>query len=220
MNCAMQPTIWFYADDIVQIITKWPRSTTVTPDMVPLHFIKRIVPFIAYPLEFLFNLSYITGEVPRRWKHSFVVPVPKKPPLHCPLNYRPVSITSVFARVFEKIVKRKLVDYFHEQELFPNSQHGFCRGKSTETALLCTFNDWTKAYDNKKTTHVIYFDFSKAFDRVPTNLLLKNLSRLGSTTESSPGLLTFYMVVHPKFVLAASFPLLLTYLAVFRKVEF
>lgn len=96
-------------------MTKWASSTSVTPDLVPLHFNKRIISFIASPLEFLFNLFYITGEVPKTWRHSFVAPVLKKPPFHCLLNYRLVSITSVFGRVFEKIFKRKLVEYFDEQ---------------------------------------------------------------------------------------------------------
>lgn len=166
VNCVIQPTIWFYADEIVRIVTKWTSSISMTPDLVPLHFVKRIIPLIAYPLEFPFNLFQITIEVPKRC--NFVVPVPKKPSLHCPLNYRPVSSTSVFARVFEKIVKRKLVKYVNEQDLFPPS-HLLCRGKSTQTALLGFFNGWTKAYNSKKATHVIYFDFSKAFDRVSTN---------------------------------------------------
>lgn len=60
---------------------------------------------------------------------------------------------------------------------------------------------------------MIYFDFSKPFDRVSTNLLLKNLSRLGSSTESSPGLVG---VLSPFLFLVntAELPSLITQLGV------
>ncbi|KAK6060318.1 hypothetical protein COOONC_02029, partial [Cooperia oncophora] len=59
------------------------------------------------------------SEVPSRWRHSFIVPVPKKPPFSNPSNYRPISITSVFARLFEKIVKGKVTTYLNQTVLFP-----------------------------------------------------------------------------------------------------
>ncbi|KAK6061383.1 hypothetical protein COOONC_00950 [Cooperia oncophora] len=57
------------------------------------------------------RLSLMTAEVPMRWKHSFVVPIPKKPPHSCAQNYRPISITSVFLRVFEKHLVEFLISY-------------------------------------------------------------------------------------------------------------
>ncbi|EYC39859.1 hypothetical protein Y032_0638g971 [Ancylostoma ceylanicum] len=161
------------------ILSKWPKSTSLSADYIPLLFIKNVVHLIAYPLEHIFNLSYMRSEVPERWKRSFITPIPKKPPLSNPNNYRPVSITSIFARLFEKIMKRHIVEHLTEQQIIPKSQHGFWKGKSIETALLESTNDWTQALDEHNSVHVVYFDFSKAFDKIPIQKLLHKLYRVG-----------------------------------------
>ncbi|KAK6009346.1 hypothetical protein OSTOST_25748, partial [Ostertagia ostertagi] len=87
---SMEPSLWFHRDEIYRLLSKWPSSYSITPDLVPFNFIKNIAQYIAFPLELLFNLSYMRSEVPSRWRHSFVVPIPKKPPFSDPSNYRPI----------------------------------------------------------------------------------------------------------------------------------
>ncbi|KAK6038129.1 hypothetical protein COOONC_24366, partial [Cooperia oncophora] len=85
-------------DEIFDLLSKWPNSHSVTPDFIPLHLIKRTAHCLALPLELLFNLSYMRSEVPSRWRHSFIVPVPKKPPFSNPSNYRPINVTFCLSR--------------------------------------------------------------------------------------------------------------------------
>ncbi|KAK6056256.1 hypothetical protein COOONC_06238, partial [Cooperia oncophora] len=37
----MEPVVWFYREDIVKILSRWPSSTSITPDFLPLKFIKK-----------------------------------------------------------------------------------------------------------------------------------------------------------------------------------
>lgn len=67
-----------------------------------LQFIKKIAPVKWDPQEHIFNLSLMKGEVPKGWVQSIVTSIPKKTPLDVTGNFRPVSITSTFARLFEK----------------------------------------------------------------------------------------------------------------------
>lgn len=62
--------------------------------------------------------------------------------------------------------------------IIPANQHGFVKGRSTETNLLECLNDWTTYLDDKKACDVVYFDFSKAFDKVDHSKLLLKLRRL------------------------------------------
>lgn len=61
----------------------------------------------------------------------------------------------------------------------PNDQHGFRTGRSTETLMLSALNDWTQALEHKTDVDVIYFDFMKAFDKVPFERLVAKLIELG-----------------------------------------
>ncbi|KAK6061270.1 hypothetical protein COOONC_01067 [Cooperia oncophora] len=72
--------VWFHGEEIYEVLSAWPTSPSITPDFIPFKFIKMVLNHLLYPLEHLFNLSYLRAEVPDRWKHSLVTPVPKKAP--------------------------------------------------------------------------------------------------------------------------------------------
>ncbi|KAK6042474.1 hypothetical protein COOONC_20020, partial [Cooperia oncophora] len=154
------------------------NSHSVTPDFIPLHLIKRTAHCLALPLELLFNLSYMRSEVPSRWRHSFIVPVPKKPPFSNPSNYRPISVTSVFARLFEKIVKGKVTTYLNRKQSYSHKSARFLNG------ALPSFNVTGPAHlIPESLLHVRgdIFDFCREalVDRVPHRKLTAKLESLG-----------------------------------------
>ncbi|KAK6042369.1 hypothetical protein COOONC_20126 [Cooperia oncophora] len=157
--------------EILEIISKWRNSSSATPDGIPFLFIKKMADVISAPLEFLFNLLFFQAVVPRSWRHAYVIPIRKKPP-HCdPNNYRPVSITSVFCRLSEKILKKVIIRHITCNQVLSDHQH--------VTLMLEAMNDWTSVLDAKKSVDVIYFDFQKAFDKVSHPILLHKLARIG-----------------------------------------
>lgn len=168
----------FTPTQIYEMLMKWPKSHSLTPDYIPFSFIKNVACVIAGPLSYIFNQSLMRGQVPERWKHTFVTPILKKNPSSSPENYRPVSITSVLCRLFEKILKEHIVDHLEKNSILSASQHGFIKGKSTLTNLIECLNDWTLSLDNKHACDVIYFDFEKAFDRVSHKKLLYKIRQL------------------------------------------
>ncbi|GMR57032.1 hypothetical protein PMAYCL1PPCAC_27227, partial [Pristionchus mayeri] len=115
--------------EICDMIEKWKSSSCRTPDNINMCFIKKIAVPLVIPLEIIFKKSYDTAEVPKRWKHSIITPLRKKPPFSDPLNYRPVSITSFFCRVFEKCLSKRIIDDCEFFEIFPQSQYGFRKNR-------------------------------------------------------------------------------------------
>lgn len=53
----------------------------------------------------IFNLSLTQCSVPTCFKETVIVPIPKKTPASCLGDYRPVALTPVIMKCFEKLVK-------------------------------------------------------------------------------------------------------------------
>ena len=94
-------------------------------------------------------------------------------------NYRPISLLPTISKVFEKIVYRQLYSYFASYKLFYNSQHGFKKKHSTETAALEFIDRILQILDSGKIPFAIYLDLSKAFDTLDHDILLHKLRHYG-----------------------------------------
>ena len=127
----------------------------------------------------LFSLSLERGIIPSAWKIAVVTPIYKKGSRTLPNNYRPISVTSCCSRVLERIVRAKITDFLHQNRLISDSQHGFRVGKSTDTILLCFYDYVTKKMDSNMIVDAIFFDFAKAFDKIPHDILIKRLQMHG-----------------------------------------
>ncbi len=60
----------------------------------------------------IFNESLATSVVPTSFKKSIIIPVPKNNKLSCLNDYRPVALTSIVMKVFERLVKSHISSSF------------------------------------------------------------------------------------------------------------
>ena len=102
-----------------------------------------------------------------------IVPVHKKGDKSHVENYRPISLTCLVMKVFERCISKELltacIDRIHP------SQHGFLPGKSCTTQLIPFVDSLSLSLNNNNITDVIYFDFEKAFDSVNHDVILHKL---------------------------------------------
>ena len=97
-----------------------------------------------------------------------------------PLNYRPVSLTSVVSKLCETIVKNRWVQYLEQENIITECQFGFRKERSCLTNLLCFYSrviDGLQERDGWVDT--VYLDIKKAFDRVPHKSLIWKLEHKG-----------------------------------------
>ena len=94
-----------------------------------------------------------------------------------PDNYRPISVLSVIARTFEKLVHDQLSEFFRDS--FYKFQSGFRQNHSIQTALLDTTSEWFVNIDTGKYNLAVFIDFRKAFHTVGYDILLFKLSHYG-----------------------------------------
>ena len=106
-----------------------------------------------------------------------MTPKLKKPGLDetSPSSYRPISNLSVMSKLLERVVARQLVAYLDTNHLLPDTQSGFRRGFSTDTAIICVLSDLPDAVDRDEFAALILLDLSAAFDTVDHDILLDRL---------------------------------------------
>ena len=145
------------------------------PDGIHGKILKNCANTLAYPLSLLFKISYNTGSLPKEWKIANVVPIHKKGSKDDIKNYRPISLTSLVMKTFERILKDELL--IRTSHLLDCRQHGFLNFKSCTTNLVNFTDKLVMSINDTQTlsTDVIYFDFSKAFDSVNHDLILHKL---------------------------------------------
>ena len=117
----------------------------------------------------LFRWCIACQHTPSRWNTSVIHPIPKPgKDADFIANRRPVALTVIFRRIFEKI----LLPHIAGNESYDKGQGGFRRGFSCITMILLS-------EQGRKTglTHRIYLDLESAYDRVNIAKLLQKLAK-------------------------------------------
>ena len=125
------------------------------------------------------NKSLEYGIYPTKLKLAKVIPIYKNDDPSDPSNYRPISLLSVFNRIFEKIMYYRLKSFLEKKNIFNDSQYGFREKRSTEHAMLDIINQIENNMDNKMYSCGIFIDLKKAFDTVDHLILLQKLDHYG-----------------------------------------
>ena len=148
------------------------------PSSLPVNIMKIIGLVISKPSELIFNASFTTGIVPGEFKVAIVIPIFKKGSQYDLSNYRPISLLSVFNKILEKLMYIRLIKFLDKNVLSEN-QFGFRSGHSTQQAILCIIDRIQRAINNRNYSCGIFLDFSKAFDTINHNILIKKLEYYG-----------------------------------------
>jgi hypothetical protein len=156
---------------------------SLTPESIPSYFIRRCSVSLAPVFTRLFNMSLVQCTLPSPWKTAIVAPLFKKGSRTDAKNYRPISLTSSICKIFEVIIKEKILSHLLKHNLINCNQFGFLPGKSTATQILLNINNWLHSLEKGIQTDAIYIDFCKAFDRVSHKLLLYKLKSYGISAQ-------------------------------------
>uniref|UniRef100_A0A8K9Y1F9 Reverse transcriptase domain-containing protein n=1 Tax=Oncorhynchus mykiss TaxID=8022 RepID=A0A8K9Y1F9_ONCMY len=146
-------------------------------------FLKLSAEIVATPITSLFNLSFVSSEIPKDWKAAAVIPLFKGGDPLDPNCYRPISTLPCLSKVFESQVNKQITDHFESHHTFSAMQSGFRAGHGCTSATLKVLNDILTAIDKKHYCAAVFIDLAKAFDSVNHHILIGRLDSLGFSND-------------------------------------
>ena len=147
----------------------------------PTRILRSAKHIISQPLSMLINKSIEYGTYPSKLKLAKVIPIYKSGDESDPSNYRPISLLSIFNRIFEKMMYNRLKSFIEKCNILHDSQYGFREKRSTEHAILDIINEIETNMDKKLYSCGVFIDLQKAFDTVNHSIYIKKIKSLWST---------------------------------------
>ena len=166
-------------NEISEIAQKLKNKHSSGFDEVPTSIVKIATIEVKNVLCYIINNSFSYGVFPENLKIALIKPLYKKGDPENLDNYRPISLLPGFSKIFEVAMSERLVNFMNECNLFSNCQHGFIRGKSTQTAIFDFIKSVLQHLENDELALGLLLDLSKAYDCLDRDLLIRKLEMYG-----------------------------------------
>ena len=130
----------------------------------------------------IFNISLSQAIVPRCFTSTIIL-VAKKSVVYCLNDYRPIALTPIVTKCFERLVKPHITASL--PALHDPYQFAYHPNRSTEDAVSTTLHSVITHLDLKDTyARILYIDFSSAFNTIIPQILMEKLPLLGLNTAT------------------------------------
>ena len=118
-------------EEILDIVKSLENKSTGSYG-IPSKMLAVIPDLIIMPLAFIINMSFITGEYPDLLKVVQVIPGGTTQDIN---NYMAISLLSIFNKINENMIHKRLYYFLEEHSILYQNQFGFRKNNSTVHAL-------------------------------------------------------------------------------------
>ena len=148
--------------------------------MVNSHFYSlNVLRFLASKISAIFRILIYNGSFPTCWRLVHVTPIPKTSFSSFISDYRPIYITPILSKLFERLLTKRLSHFVEFFKFLPAGKFEFRKRLGINHAHLFLISDIQSALDSGIESHVVSLDFSAASDRVNHAALTNKLCSAG-----------------------------------------
>ncbi|KAI2667828.1 putative RNA-directed DNA polymerase from transposon BS [Labeo rohita] len=177
-----QPALKICEGDVCKVFRKQKTRKAKGPDGVSPACLKACAVQLSSIFTLIFNRSLELCIVPSCFKCSTIIPVPKKPKITGLNDYRPVALTSVVMKSFERLVLAYLKDI--TGPLLDPLQFAYRANRSVDDAVNMGLHYILQHLDKPGTyARILFVDFSSAFNTIIPDILQNKLSQLSVPTS-------------------------------------
>ena len=161
--------------EIQEIILTFDSNKSTGPNSIPIYILKAFNNFFSSIHCKIINLVFETGIFPDLCKLAKVIPIYKNDDALLCENYRPISLLSIFSKLFEKLIYRRMYKFLDVNNLIYNRQFGFKTNYSNEHTLISLTENIKNLLNCGNVVCGVFIDLEKAFDTVKHNILCEKL---------------------------------------------
>lgn len=164
--------------DVRRMLLAVNPKKAVGPDGVPGKVLRACAHQLAHIFTRIFNLSLAQAVIPSCLKSATIIPVLKKSPITSLNDYRPVALTPVIMKCFERLVLRHIKDYLPSD--FDPYQFAYRANRSTEDAIAVALHSALSHLEQQQSyVRMLFVDYSSAFNTIIPDILITKLVTLG-----------------------------------------
>ena len=173
--CEHLDDLHFTLTEIMEAAQDMCSSSAPGPDGITAFFLKKYIDVLKRPLHYMWRTSLDTGKMPDGINQSVITPIFKGGTRSAPKNYRPVALTNHTTKLFERVLRKAMIDHLESNNLLNEAQHGFRNLRSTITQVMKFYDSILTLLEEGHAVDAIYLDFAKAFDKVDHRILMLKL---------------------------------------------
>ena len=181
--------------EVKKAVSKLKRNKSPRYDMLPPELFLDSFDLIGDMLCELFNFIFRSNTYPESWTKGLIVPVPKKGDLTNVNNYRGITLTSIFSKIYSLILEDRLRTWTENNNIIDDCQFGFRKIKSTVDCIYILQAIINSKLSRKRKLYCAFIDFRKAFDLVYRNGIWFKLCELGASLNFVKSIKAIYSSV-------------------------
>ena len=151
------------------MLKKLGNNKACSTDNIIYEYFKESIHYLDKPLLNLFNYILIKKTCPKNWSKGVIIPIYKKGDQSDPANYRGITLTSCFSKLFTSLVNERLKAWSAKYDILSDAQFGFKAKYSTVDAIFILNSFIQRQFMDKRKLYCCFIDLEKCFDSIYRN---------------------------------------------------